>query len=124
MKKSATPSAPGFARLFVIVNIIIAITLISGAVILQKTSSSYQPQATLNRGYIDQTKAEKDPGTLQHGILHTEAARATAYRAVLYLSNGTVITWVLVSLALLMNAIFLLRLTRKHELQLSEAVRS
>jgi len=120
MKKSEKAARPSNTRWLLFLNTSIAIVLVCAAVFLQSNSSRYQGQSKMDHAYLEMTKAEKDHSTLQHGILHTEAARATAYRSVLSISNGASITWVLVALAFIMNAVFIFRMNRKHQLVMAD----
>ncbi|BDS05219.1 hypothetical protein NT6N_02590 [Oceaniferula spumae] len=121
MKSPKKTSGSSNMRWFLILNISIAVVLVCAAGILKKGSAGYQGQATFDRNYIAMTKAEKDNGTLKRGIVYTEAARADAYRSLMNISHGASITWILVAVAFIMNAAFIFRMSRKHELMLADA---
>ena len=99
-----------------LMNVVIAVVLISAVFLLKNSSSHYQSSAAYNSDYIALTAAETDPAMLQHGIAHTEAARAHAYRSILKQSNGTFIVGLIIALAFLVNSIFIYRLTRTPKL--------
>lgn len=121
MKKLNKAVRPSNTRWFLIMNVSIALLLVCAAVVLKKGTSSFDSQAKFDRGYIAQAKAETNTDTLKHGIIHTEAARATAYRSVMDVSNGASITWLIVAAAFIMNAIFIFRMNRKHQLIIADA---
>jgi len=121
MKTSPKTRRPSNTRWFLFLNTSIALVLVCAAVILTSNASRFKNQSKMDQGYLAMTKVEKDARTLQHGILHTEAARATAYRSVLNISNGTSIIWVLVAVAFIMNAVFIFRMNRNHQLIMAEA---
>ena len=97
-------------------NVVIAIVVISAVFLLKDSSSHYQSAAAFNSNYISLTETETNPQILQHGIVHTEAARAHAYRSILKQSNGTFIVGLLIAIAFIANSIFIYRLTRNQKL--------
>jgi len=103
-------------------NVVIAVVLISAVFLLKNSSSHYQSAAAYNSDYIALTVAETDPAMLQHGIAHTEAARAHAYRSILKQSHGTFIVGLIIALAFLGNSIFIYRLTRAQKLPMADSV--
>lgn len=107
---SQTPAKPK-SRWFFLLNICIAIVILSAVFLLKDSSSHYQSRSAFDAKYISVTKAETDPEILQHGIVHTEAARAHAYRSILKQSNGTFVIGLLVALAFIANSIFIYRIT-------------
>ncbi|MGB0993610.1 MAG: hypothetical protein ACPG32_14220, partial [Akkermansiaceae bacterium] len=107
--------------LLIVLNALIALVLVGAVFLLQQSANRYKPQTTMDQNYIEMTAAETDAKTLRHGILHTEAARASAYSSVVKLSHGTSLTWILVAFAFLMNAIFMMRMQRKSNELLAEA---
>lgn len=107
------------SRWFFLMNLVIAIVILSAIVLLKDSASRYQPQSAFDTAYIEVTKQEADPKVLQHGILHTEAARAHAYRSIIKQSNGTFIIGLLVTFAFLANSIFIYRNTNQQRLSLS-----
>lgn len=102
-------------------NISIAILLVCAAGVLKSSTTNFNARANYDKGYIAQAKAETDTDTLKHGLIHTEAARATAYRSVLNLSNGASIIWLIVAAAFVMNAVFIFRMHRNQQLMLAAA---
>lgn len=88
-------------------NLVIAIVLLTAVVLLKDGASHYQPRSAFDSAYIAATAQEADPKILQHGILHTEAARAHAYRSIIRQSNGTFIIGLLAALAFAANAIYI-----------------
>ncbi|MBK1830891.1 hypothetical protein JIN77_09150 [Verrucomicrobiaceae bacterium R5-34] len=121
MKAPTHTSRSRNTRWFLFLNSAIAVVLVCAAVLMKNNSERFKGQSKIDRTYLAMTKAEQDSSTLQHGILHTEAARATAYRSVLNISNGTAMVWLLISVAFLMNAVFVFRMNRSHQLSLEEA---
>lgn len=121
MKNSKNTVIPMNPRWLLLINLSIAILLVGAAVVLKKSSTNYNSGAQFDRNYIAQTRTETDPATLQDGLLFTEAARSTAYRSVLNISNSAAITWVLVALALAMNCMFIFKMNRRHQLALEAA---
>jgi len=105
-----------------LMNIVIAVVLISAVFLLKDSSSHYQSEAFLNSDYIALTANETDPAMLQHGILHTEAARAHAYRSILKQSHGTFIVGLIIALAFIANSIFIYRFTRAQKLTVPDSV--
>jgi len=97
-------------------NLVVAIAIVSAVVLLKDSASHYKSAATFNSPYIAATETETDPAVLQHGIAHTEAARAHAYRSILKQSNGTFIVGLLVGFAFVANSIFIFRLTRNQSM--------
>lgn len=121
MKNSKKAPRKVNIRWFLLMNMTIALLLVGSAIVLKNGSSNYNSQARFDSNYIALAKAETNAETLKHGIIHTEAARATAYRSVLDISNGASITWILLAVALLMNAMFIFRMQRNHQLILADA---
>lgn len=103
-------------------NIVVAVVLVSAVFLLKDSSSHYKSGAAFNSDYIALTANETDPAMLQHGILHTEAARAHAYRSILKQSNGTFVIGLIIAVAFLVNSIFIYRLTRTQKLPMTETV--
>jgi len=120
MKKTSKAFSPANIRWFLLMNIVIAIVLVCAALILDRKTSDYNSQSNIDRGYLRQTKSETNTETLQHGIIYTEAARATAARSAHYISNGASISWGLVALTLVMNSLFIFRMSRNHQVTLSK----
>lgn len=119
----ASQSAPKRnTRWVFLMNLVIAIVLISGVFLLKDSSSRYQSASAYNSDYIALTANETDPAMLQHGIAHTEAARAHAYRSILKQSHGTFIVGLIIALAFLANSIFIYRLTRAQKLPMVDTV--
>lgn len=118
-----TPSVPKTnSRWMFLMNIVVAVVLISAVLLLKNSASHYQSGSAFNSDYIALTKTETDPAMLQYGILHTEAARAHAYRSILKQSNGTFIVGLIIALAFLANSIFIYRLTRAQKLPMVDTV--
>ena len=109
-------SANNKSRWFFLMNLVIAIVIVSAVVLLKDSASHYKSAATFNGPYIAATETETDPAVLQHGIVHTEAARAHAYRSILKQSNGTFIVGLLVAFAFVANSIYIFRLTRNQSM--------
>ncbi len=97
-------------------NLVVAIVIVSAVVLLKDSASHYQPRAAFDSAYIAVAETETDPAVLQHGIVHTEAARAHAYRSILKQSNGTFIVGLLVAFAFVANSIFIYRLTQNQNM--------
>lgn len=95
-------------------NLTVAIVILSAVVLLKDSSSHYKKRSNFDQAYVTITKTETDPAVLQHGIVHTEAARAQAYRSILNQSNGTFIIGLLVAVAFVANSVFIYRLTQKQ----------
>ena len=106
-------------RWFLLMNIVIAIALVCGAVFLKRGGDRYQPRAQFDRVYITLAKAEKDPEVLQKGLVYTEGARATAYKSVLNLSHGTSLVWLIVAVAFIANSVYLFRINLAQKKQLA-----
>lgn len=107
-------------RWFLLMNIVIAIALVSGAAFLKNGADRYAPRAKFDRAYIGLTQQETDPAMLQKGLVYTEGARATAYRSILNLSHGTSIVWLIVAIAFIANTFFLFRINREQKKQLTK----
>ena len=99
-------------------NIVVAIVILSAVALLKDSASHYQPRSAFDTTYIAFTKQEAEPKVLQHGIVHTEAARAHAYRSIIKQSNGTFIIGLLVALAFIANSIYIYRITNRQKLAL------
>ncbi len=112
-KKSTRPINPTW---FIIINISIAVLLLGAAVILKKSASKYYSGASINNTFISHTEAEENPEALRHSLIYTEAARSTAYRSILNITNSASITWILAALTLSINCMFILRMNRRHQL--------
>lgn len=95
-------------------NLVIAIVILSAVVLLKDSASHYQPRSAFDSAYIAATERETDTEVLQHGIVHTEAARAHAYRSILKQSHGTFIVGLLVAVAFVANSIFIYRITQNQ----------
>ncbi len=108
-------------RWFLLMNIIVAIALVCGAVFLKKGADRYEPRAQFDRSYIILAKAEQDPQALHKGLVYTEGARATAYKSVLNLSHGTSIIWLIVAIAFIANTVYLFRINLEQKKQLATA---
>lgn len=106
-------------RWFMLMNIVVAIALVGGAVFLKRGADLYEPRAKFDRTYIMLTKHEQDPAQLQKGLVYTEGARATAYKSVLNLSHGTSIVWLVVSIAFIANTIYLFRISLEQRKRLA-----
>ena len=100
-------------------NLVIAITIFSAVLLLKDSASHYQPQSAFDSAYIASAQQEVDPEILHHGIVHTEAARAHAYRSIIKQSNGTFIIGLLVTLAFIANSIYIFRITNRQNPPLS-----
>lgn len=96
-------------------NLVIAVTIFSAVVLLKDSASHYQPQSAFDAAYVAVAKQEVNPAILHHGIVHTEAARAHAYRSILRQSNGTFIIGLLVSIAFIANSIYIYRITNRQK---------
>jgi uncharacterized membrane protein len=110
-------------RWFLLMNIVICISLVCGAVFLKKGADRYKLRAQYDRIYIISVKAEQDPQSLLNGLVYTENARATAYKAILNLSHGTSIIWLIIATAFAANTAYLIRinLERKKLLAVAKA---
>jgi len=97
-------------RWFLLMNIVICISLVCGAVFLKKGADRYKLRAQYDRIYIISLKTEQDPQSLLNGLVYTENARATAYKAILNLSHGTSIIWLIIAIAFAANTAYLLRI--------------
>lgn len=106
-------------RWFLLMNIVVAIALVSGAVFLKKGSERYESRAKFDRPYITLTKYEKDPAHLHKGLVYTEGARASAYKSILNLSHGTSIIWLIVAVAFIANTVYLFRINKEQKKQLA-----
>lgn len=108
-------------RWFLLMNIVIAIALIGGALFLKRGADLYKPRAQFDRVYITLAHAEQDPEVLQKGLVYTEGARAAAYKSVLNLSEGTSLIWLIVAIAFMANTVYLFRINREQKKQLAIA---
>ncbi|HCI91709.1 MAG TPA: hypothetical protein DHV60_04055 [Verrucomicrobiales bacterium] len=110
-------------RWFLLMNIVICISLVCGAVFLKKGADRYKLRAQYDRIYIISVKAEQDPQSLLNGLVYTENARATAYKSILNLSHGTSIIWLIIATAFAANTAYLIRinLERKKLLAVAKA---
>lgn len=106
-------------RWFFLMNLVVAIVILSAVVLLKDSASHYQPRSAFDSAYVAVAQQEVDPEILHHGIVHTEAARAHAYRSIIKQSNGTFIIGLLVTLAFLANSIYIYRITNRQKLPLS-----
>ncbi|MBT8043754.1 MAG: hypothetical protein KJO79_02285 [Verrucomicrobiae bacterium] len=95
-------------------NIVIAIFILSAIFLLKDSASHYQPRSAFDSAYISVAERETDTEVLKHGIVHTEAARAHAYRSILRQSQGTFIVGLLVAVAFLGNSIFIYRMMKNQ----------
>jgi uncharacterized membrane protein len=110
-------------RWFLLMNIVICISLVCGAVFLKKGADRYKLRAQYDRIYIISVKAEQDQQSLLNGLVYTENARATAYKSILNLSHGTSIIWLIIATAFAANTAYLIRinLERKKLLAVAKA---
>lgn len=106
-------------RWFLLMNIVICISLVCGAVFLKKGADRYKLRAQYDRIYIISVKAEQDPQSLLNGLVYTENARATAYKSILNLSHGTSIIWLIIAIAFAANTAYLLRVSLEQKKQLA-----
>ncbi len=100
------------SRWLLLMNLIIAAFIISAAVLLKDSASHYQPRSAFDTAYVAAAERETDTQVLKHGIVHTEAARAHAYRSILRQSHGTFIIGLLVAVAFLGNSLFIYRMMK------------
>lgn len=113
MKNTHVPKNRRHGRWLLWMNIAIATLLIGAAGVLKTGSARYQPQAQFDRNYIAQTQAETDTVMLKRGLVYTEAARATAYKSVMNVSHGASLTWLIIAVAFVLNAVFVFRMSRR-----------
>ena len=116
---TSKPQQSGKNRWFFLMNIVIAITIFSAVVLLKDSASHYQPRSAFDSAYIAIAKQEVDPEILHHGIIHTEAARAHAYRSIIMQRNGTFIIGLLAAFAFAANSIYIFRITKRQKSSLT-----